>query len=92
MADLRIPSAQLPAAQPRGTAPARSDAVRAAQRAFFETALAGEAQAAPAARPTAAVEAAVVATPFREVRAAFDPATPAPTRMLRPGSLLDIKV
>ena len=64
--------------------------VRAAQRAFFDTALAGGTQAAAPARPAAATPA--DAAPVREVRAAFDPAAPAPTRVLRPGSLLDIKV
>jgi hypothetical protein len=67
---------QLPA-----TAPARPEA-RAAQRAFFQAAVA---QAAPAS-----------AEPVRSVHAAQrvprDPDAPRPERLLRPGSLLDIKV
>ncbi len=94
MADLRTsvsPPAGLPA---RPLPPARAEAVRAAQRAFFDTALAGEAQAAAPAT-TSAATAGVVATPaprVTEVRATFDPDAPAPSRLLRPGSLLDIKV
>lgn len=87
MADLRIPAA-LPAARP--AAAARTDAVRAAQRAFFDTALAGGVPA-PAATAAPVAPAPPVA-PAREVRVAVDPQAPAPSRPLRPGSLLDIKV
>ncbi len=72
MADLRVP-ARLPAVQP----PARTEAVRAAQRAFFQTAGAAEPAPAPA-RP--------------EVRDLPEPGAAPPARPLRPGSLLDIKV
>ena len=94
MADTRIP-AQLQAAPARPAASARSEAVRAAQRAFFDTALAGEAQGTAPARAAAspvAMAVAPAAAPLREVRVALDPAGPAPSRTLRPGSLLDIKV
>lgn len=90
MADLRIPT-QLPATA-RATPPARTDAVRAAQRAFFDTALAGEAQAASGLSASAPVEPAAPVPVPREVRAAVDPSAPPPSRSLRPGSLLDIKV
>ncbi len=90
MADLRV-SAQPPAAVPARPVPAaRAEAVRAAQRAFFETALAGDTQA--ASPPRAAAPTATAAPVRAEVRVAIDPAAPAPTRPLRPGSLLDIKV
>ena len=95
MADLRLP-AQLPTAAPARPMPAaRAEAVRAAQRAFFETALAGEAQAAPRA-PAAAETAAATpaaAPPVRDLRPPAEAlAGPAPARPLRPGSLLDIRV
>ncbi len=89
MADLKIavsPPALIPGAR---TASPRTEAVRAAQRAFFDTALAGEPAAAPAG--PARVEA-TSPRPAPEVRAAIDPAAPPPARPLRPGSLLDIKV
>jgi hypothetical protein len=76
MADIRNIGAQSSVPQAR---PVRTEAVRAAQRAFFQAALAGEAAPATprAAGPTAQ-------------SAAGAPATPG--RMLRPGSLVDIKV
>ena len=89
MADLRIP-AQTPSTLPARPVPAaRAEAVRAAQRAFFETALAGEEQG--AARPAAT--AGTTATTAPDLRPA--PQTlggAAPARVLRPGSLLDIRV
>lgn len=89
MADLKLP-AVVPGARPTSTP--RAEAVRAAQRAFFETALAGEmAGAAPVRAASPAVPVAPVA-PAREVRAAIDPSASLPERPLRPGSLLDIKV
>lgn len=86
MADLRNPlgSPPLPAARP--VAPARSEAVRAAQRAFFEAAL-GQ-PSTPAAAPS--VTAAPAAPPPRTAMR-VDPQSP-PERILRPGSLVDIKV
>ena len=57
MADLRIPSAALPAVV-RPQPAARVDAASAAQRAFFQTALNGAvAEQAPAARPAAKADA-----------------------------------
>ena len=57
----------------------RSEAVRAAQRAFFQAALSG----APEVSRLAPV------APAQQVRA---DTSAAPSRLLRPGSLLDIKV
>lgn len=74
-----VPPASQPGATPAG--PVRT----AAQRAFFEAAL-GKAAAAPA--PSA--PAAPAATPV-EARAAPAPSEP-PRKILRPGSLLDIRV
>jgi hypothetical protein len=71
--------------QPQGLR--STEQARAAQRAFFEAAL-GRAQ--PPAAPTTPVR----AEPPRS-RASMTPApadAPTPTRILRPGSLLDIKV
>jgi hypothetical protein len=82
MADIRNPvgtPALVPQSRP---APARSEAVRAAQKAFFEAALGGTTAAPPA--PKAAATPAVHAT-------RLDPQT-SPGRILRPGSLVDIKV
>ena len=89
MADVRptsAPSANLPV--PRGGS-ARSETVRAAQAAFFQAALT-ETSAGPRAAP---VRAAATAAPVQaSTRVAFDPGAPTPTRVLRPGSLVDIKV
>jgi hypothetical protein len=76
MADLRIPPQSLPVVPRTSTAPARVDAARAAQQAFFRTAL--EAQSSAPAPP-------------RPVAPEAEPAAPA-QRLPRPGSLLDIKV
>jgi hypothetical protein len=83
MADMKIPGErQLPVARPAN--PARTEAVRAAQRAFFDAAL----TAAPAAaRPAPQAAQAQEASP----RAA-SPAQDATQRYLRPGSRVDIKV
>jgi hypothetical protein len=98
MADPRIISgAQLPSTGPTTQArisPERSEGARAAQRAFFDaamnkTAATGGAQPAAATAETAGVSSRAVTlarTPLH-----IDNATP-PTRMLRPGSLLDITV
>ena len=64
-------------------APRRNEAARAAQRAFFEAALGGASAVASPGQKIAP------STPVQPSRA--DPSTP-PTRLLRPGSLLDIKV
>ncbi len=64
------------------TTPVRSEAVRAAQRAFFDAALAG------AGTVSATQPKVTVASAAPSVNA--EP--PQPGRMLRPGSLLDIKV
>jgi hypothetical protein len=62
------------------------DAARlAAQKAFFEVALG---KAAPAAAPVATVAAA----PAAPVQRMPEPDAPKPQRLLRPGSLLDIRV
>jgi hypothetical protein len=79
---------------PQTTVPARSGAVKAAQKAFFQAALNGSSAAAPqAAIAAVAPVAAVAATPVRaSVKPqALDPDNP-PSRPLRPGSLLDITV
>jgi len=82
MADMKIPSGGLPVA--RTTQTARTEEVRAAQRAFFEAALANApASAAPkAAQPTAQAAA----------QAAAGPAPDPTSRYPRPGSRVDIKV
>ena len=87
MADVR-PVPPPPAAVPSRPLPAaRAQAIAAAQKAFFDQALAsGAAPTRPPAAPVAAAPAPQV------TRLAFDPSKPAPTRTLRPGSLLDIKV
>ena len=85
MAEIRhvaTPVANLPAA-PRGSA--RAEAVRTAQAAFFQAALTSP--AATGAPPAAARP----VTQAAQVNA-FDPDAPAPTRPLRPGSLVDLKV
>ena len=90
MAEIR-PSAlnvtsNLPAA-PRGSA--KAEAVRAAQAAFFQAAL----QQAPAPARPAAVAAAPSAAPRGATgRVSFDAQAEPPTRILRPGSLVDLKV
>lgn len=63
-----------------------SEAARAAQRAFFSQAL-GQAQGIAQPAEAAPTRTQAVAQPA----AALDPATPV-ERLLRPGSLLDIKV
>lgn len=99
MADPRIISgAQLPSTGPTTHAritPERSESARAAQRAFFDAAMKGTA-APKAAEPAIAAVKAASATPGKAVIIArtpvhIDNATP-PTRLLRPGSLLNIIV
>jgi hypothetical protein len=88
VADLRIPSgaqALVPAASP-----ARADALKAAQRAFFNQALAEVQATAPVRPQTSEATAAPAAS---APRASADPTDAAsPGHYLRPGSLLDIKV
>lgn len=86
MADVRIPAAGLPTAQPQ---PARADRdIRAAQRAFFQAALTAAEAPEPlrqaAAQPTASIETPRSAAPAEQPEP--DP------RRYRPGSLLDMKV
>lgn len=88
MADVRIPPQTAIAAQLGRTSVApRPEAVRAAQRAFFEAALGQSNAAIPVKKvgvPTATTTAA---------RASFDaPPGAEPSRFARPGSLVDIKV
>ena len=83
MADLRPPAAGSSLIPQARTTPARSEAVKAAQRAFFQAALNGVEPVAATAQPRVAPTA-----PVQPAR--FDAAPP--SRMLRPGSLLDIKV
>lgn len=80
MADIR------PTSLPATPAPATSPARTAAQRAFFDAAMGRAGSAAPAAEPVKA--AAPVAQ--RTVQAQI-PEEP-PKKILRPGSLLDIRV
>ena len=97
MADMRIPPTGLPNATPRPTA--RSEAVRAAQKAFFDAARTNATPSATAAtaqtpiRPVSPVRATTPTQAPRPVQAAAPTDAPDPTRRLpRPGSLLDIKV
>lgn len=88
MADLRIPSGAQPLVP--AASPARADALKAAQRAFFNQALA-EVQATAPTRPQTSQTAAVSAAPAPRASAdATDVASPG--QYPRPGSLLDIKV
>ena len=86
MADIRTSAGSHLATQVRPT-PARSDAVKAAQRAFFQAALNG---VEPAGAVAPQVSQPRVA-PAMAVQATRPDGTP-PSRLLRPGSLLDIKV
>lgn len=90
MADIRVSGGQAPAVQPAQ----RTEAVRAAQRAFFQNAL--NQTSVNTASPTAAARP-VEAQPTQSVSRVVTPSATAapstePTRYLRPGSLLDIKV
>jgi hypothetical protein len=76
-----------PFPQTRPQAPA--EPARAAQRAFFSQALAQAQAPAPSARPEMAAPARAT-TAFTPTRAA-EPSAP-PERVMRPGSLLDIKI
>ncbi len=88
MADLRI-SAGLPAPVGRPAADgAKAQALRAAQRAFFDAALAQPTASLAPTPPAGAPVAAVQPAP----RAAGATSQDRPTRLLRPGSLVDIRV
>jgi hypothetical protein len=82
----------LPAARPSPADAART----AAQRAFFDAAMGRSAAPAPAAAPAAAAAQTAIFTPSAapvqraEIRLAADAEPPA--KLLRPGSLLDIRV
>ncbi len=82
MADIRTSIAGSSLVPQTGATPARSEAVKAAQRAFFQAALNGVG-------PVTVVQPPV--SPTVKVQAARPEANP-PSRLLRPGSLLDIKV
>lgn len=96
MADVRIPPQTALAAQlGRVQSPARPDAakaeaIKAAQRAFFEAAM-GQPQAAAAPTP-ASKTAAPAQAAGRVVPTASQVGAAEPNRFARPGSLLDIKV
>jgi hypothetical protein len=76
--------------QPAPVAPGRADQAKsAAQKAFFDMAM-GKA-AAPATAPAAAAMAAPPATPAASPRIP-DAAAEKPQKILRPGSLLDIRI
>ncbi len=79
MADMRIPPSRLTPTVP-SQSPARAEALKTAQRAFFQAAM-NEAPAPAAAKPAAPAAPAAAA-----------PASEAPQRYLRPGSRVDIKV
>ncbi len=81
MAEIRNPVSTSNPSSQRVT-PVRSEAARAAQRAFFEAALSG---VAPTSSNTAKF---APSTPIQTVR----PDAASPNRILRPGSLVDIKV
>jgi hypothetical protein len=98
MADPRIISgAHLPSSGPTTHArivPERSEAARAAQRAFFDAAMNKTAAAGPTKAAAAAENAGVGSSKAVTVARTplhIDNAAP-PTRMLRPGSLVDITV
>ena len=86
MADIRT-SAAGSSLVPQARAPDRSEAAKAAQRAFFQAALNGVAPVA-AAQPRSAQPTVSPAVAVQPARADGPP----PSRLLRPGSLLDIKV
>ena len=75
------PNFQSPLAAPRVDSPRN-----AAQRAFFQAALSGTAPAAPTAEP------APIARPVPAQRVMREAPAEEPTRILRPGSFLDIRV
>lgn len=86
-----------PPSLPATTAPSAGDARSAAQRAFFQAALTKAGATAPASAPTRAA-APQATSASRAVQPAVTRVTnettaqPQPTRILRPGSIVDIKV
>ena len=88
MAIRPVVTPNLPAA-PRATA--RAETARAAQAAFFQAALAAEGTQAAAA-PVRATATPVPPTPPVSRAAPTGGDSTSPTRMLRPGSLVDLKV
>ena len=104
MADLRIPPSGQTPAQVR--APQRADAARAAQKAFFDAARgATPTTAVSSSRGPSVVLEVTPAQPVRTVQRADAPAAAratssataaqdanTPQRLLRPGSIIDIKV
>jgi hypothetical protein len=89
MADTRITPSLTPTPPQGAGAPARTDAALAAQRAFFQAALSGAEIPAPVA--PARTEAKAAAEPARN--RARDVVRDLPEgRILRPGSLVDIKI
>ena len=72
------------------TGPSQDAGKLAAQKAFFAM-VSGQAQAAPAAAPSIAAQPVAAAVPAPVNRIATAPAE-APAKVLRPGSLLDIRV
>lgn len=97
MADLRIPaSSALTPVQRPAVAPARAQSARAAQKAFFDAAL-GQTTTTTAGTATASVATTGAVSASRAVTVAqrppvFDPNMAPPSRLLRPGSLVDITV
>jgi len=81
MADIRAP--QWPAVRTPSAPPAKADARTEAQRAFFQAALAGQTATASEAPRAAAARA-----PDLRIQMPEAP----PEKILRPGSIIDIKV
>lgn len=99
MTPIRPNAFPTPAAQPLSGQPSPADAARAAaQRAFFDAAMGRSAapaqQASPVAAPAAAQSAVFTPATAPVQRAEIRPAPNAepPAKILRPGSLLDIRV
>lgn len=86
MAGLRI-GASSPPVVTRPVPAVRAEAAKAAQRAFFETALRGDIQTASTTVPLQPVTAATASRTL-----SFNTQAEPPTAILRPGSLLNIKV
>ena len=82
MADIRAP--QWPVLRPPANPAPKADARAQAQRAFFEAALAGRTEATPEAAPFRAPDLRI------QMPASAPPS--APEKILRPGSIIDIKV
>ena len=87
MADIRTSAAASGLVPQARATPVRSEAVKAAQRAFFQAALSGT-EPVSAAQPRTAQP---MVSPTVAVQTTRPDGNP-PSRLLRPGSLLDIKV